>query len=60
MARKTYIPTLLALLHRTCVYITRYNNIIIEFLPVGAAPLLEAVFIACQAFVEFVTHPPTE
>lgn len=57
MARKTFVPHLLYLLHRVCVYIIRYRETIIQFIPEGGAALLDAVLLACQEFVDFVDHP---
>lgn len=60
MARKTFIPTLIYMLHRVCRYIVRYRDTIITHLPEGGAALLDAVYVACLAFTDAVEHTPTE
>lgn len=54
MARKTYVPTLVWLLHRVCVYIARYRSVIVEYLPEGGSAALDAVLLACEAFMALV------
>lgn len=56
MARKTFIPTLIATLHRVCVYIVRYRDTIAQFLTPAQLVLLDAVYTACRAFTDAVEH----
>lgn len=50
MAR-TYIPTLIRFLRRVCVYVARYRDTLVEYLPDGGAAALDAVIIACEALI---------
>lgn len=54
MGFKTFIPTLVALLHKVCVYIARYRAIIVTFLPEGGEAKLNAIVLACEAFMAIV------
>lgn len=54
MASKTYIPTLVRFLHRTCVYIVRYRITLIRFLPTGGEAALDAIVLACETFIDLV------
>jgi len=54
MSFKTYIPTLVMILHKTCVYIARYRAIIVTFLPEGGEAKLNAIVVACEAFMAIV------
>lgn len=54
MAVKTYIPTLVHILHRCCVYIARYRAVIVTFLPEGGDAKLDAIIAACEAFMAIV------
>lgn len=54
MASKTYIPTLVRILRRACIYISNYRNTIISFLPEGGAAALDAIVLACDAFIALV------
>lgn len=58
--RKTYIPTLVSLLHRVCRYIVRYRPIIDQFLDAQGKTLLNAVVAACEAFTAYVEVPTGE
>ena len=55
MARRTYIPTLVALLHRACVYVARYQAILNTFLTPTQQGYLAAVVTACNTFTNSVT-----
>lgn len=61
MARKTYVPTLVRILHMVCAYITRYKVAIIAGLTalevVQAQQKVEAVLLACQALTDAVDIP---
>ena len=54
MAAKTFIPALVSLLHKVCVYIARYRPIIETFLPEGGGAKLNAIVVACEAFMTIV------
>lgn len=59
MALRTYIPTLLFLLHQLCNYIVRYRSTIDSHLTTdGQRTALTAVFTACQAFTALVPEEP--
>lgn len=53
MPRKTYVPTLIALLRTLCKYIVRYQNTLIAFgTDFGITDMegkLAAVMVACEA-----------
>jgi len=55
MAR-TYLPTLVRILHSACVYIVRYRNQLIAHLPSNGAALLDAIVTACEAFIAVAEH----
>lgn len=54
MARKTYIPFLVNLLRRVCVYITKYKSTLVTFLPEGGEAALDAIVLACDVFMALV------
>ena len=54
MAKKTYLPKLVALLHTICRYIVRYRPTIDQFLDAQGKTLLNAVVAACEAFTAYV------
>lgn len=60
MAKKTFLPTLAYMLGRTCVYITRYRQVIESNLPVGGNILVQNVLDACEALVDAIYHPAGE
>lgn len=54
MAGRTYLPTIVHLLHKLCVYIARYRMAIIQYLPEGGEAKLDAIVLACEAFMAIV------
>ena len=54
---KTFIPTLVYMLKRICVYIAKYRATIIEFAPSGAEAALTGIITACDIFLDLVEHP---
>lgn len=56
MAR-TYLPTLVRILHAVCVYIARYREKIVGNLPPDSEPLVDAVIIACNALMDVINIP---
>lgn len=54
MAKKTYIPFLVALLRRACVYITKYKTVLVRYLPEGGEAALDAIVLACDVFMALV------
>lgn len=48
---KTFIPTLLFILHRLCRYMTRYDSQLRKNIPTAALPAYDAVRTACDAFL---------
>lgn len=54
MAARTFIPALVHLLHKVCVYIARYRMVIETFLPEDGAAKLNAIIAACEAFMAIV------
>lgn len=56
MAKKTFLPTLVKLLHRACVYIVRYRAVMLTNLPENGAALLDAIVVACEAFIAVADH----
>jgi len=61
MATKTYIPTVIKILRTLCVYIVRYRpqleKSLLSGFGAGAVTALNAVVIACDAFLELVSIP---
>jgi len=61
MAKKTYVPTLIKMLHMLCQYITRYRAVIAAGLTAlevtNADAKLAAVIAACEA-ITLVTEIP--
>lgn len=58
MATKTFIPTLIRIVWRLCLYITRYGKTIKLSLTPEQGLLFDALHTACQAFLENVDAPP--
>lgn len=56
MPSRTYLPTLVRVLHAACVYITRYRAQLISNLPSNGAALLDAIVLACEAFIAVADH----
>lgn len=56
MAR-SYLPTLVRVLHRTCTYIIRYRETILENLPEGSEAALDLVVTACTALTDLIEIP---
>lgn len=56
MAKKTFIPTLLLILHRACVYIVRWNDQLRRYLTPEQEILMDAVYTACKAFTDAVDN----
>lgn len=54
MASKSYLPTLVFILRRACKYISKYRDTMIDFLPTGGQAALDAVVLACEAFIILV------
>jgi hypothetical protein len=54
---KTFIPTLVYMLKRVCVYIARYRSTIIAFAPPTAENALNGIIAACEVFLDLVEHP---
>ena len=52
MSPRTYLPTLIQIVRRSCVYTARYDAIIRSWLPPGALPAYEAYRLACDALLE--------
>jgi hypothetical protein len=57
MASRTYLPQMVYILHRICVYITRYRATILDNLPTGGAAALDAVILACEALIALADIP---
>jgi hypothetical protein len=51
---KTFIPTLVHILHEACVYIARYKSTLVKFLPEGGDAALEGIVTACEIFMALV------
>jgi hypothetical protein len=54
MSAKTYIPTLVAILHTVCQYIVKYKMTIVKFLPEGGDAALDGIVTACDIFMALV------
>jgi len=54
MASRTYIPLLVHFLHKACVHIAKHRAVILSFLPEGSEPKLNAIVVACEAFMAIV------
>lgn len=54
---KTFIPTLVYMLRRVCVYISKYRSTIIAVAPEGAENALNGIIAACEVFLDLVEHP---
>lgn len=48
---KTYVPRLLQIVHMTCVYITRYRETILKYLPSTAVDEFNSMADACEDFL---------
>jgi len=57
MASKTFIPTLVLLLHKVCTYIVKYRETITRFLPEGGDAALSGIVTACEVFMALVPDP---
>lgn len=55
MGSRTYLPTLARILHRVCIYIVQYRNVMVDHLPDGGAAALDAIVVACEAFMALYT-----
>jgi hypothetical protein len=51
---KTYIPTLVRILRRVCIYITKYRQTIEEYTPTGGKAALDGIMTACEVFLDLV------
>ena len=60
MAGRTFIPTLVRIVWRLCLYITKYGKTIKATLTVEQGLLFDALHAACTAFLEGVDPPPVE
>lgn len=58
MATRTYLPSLIALVRTLCVYTTRYDSTIREFVPTNALTAYAAMKSACDLFLELVPPAP--
>lgn len=58
--RKTYVPRLVKILETGCKYIGRWRYKLEQFLTDGQMLLLDAVLVACDAFITDVTDNPPE
>lgn len=47
---KSYVPQLIRLLTRLCVYITKHQNTMNQYLTAPQQAALQSVVSACQAF----------
>jgi hypothetical protein len=56
MTERTWLPTLLRILHVVCVYTARWDAQIQAHLPSGALAAYEALKAACDAF-ETILYP---
>lgn len=54
MAQRTYLPTMVQIVSKLCVYTSRYDKTIREFLEPEAIPAYEALRVACDAFLAVV------
>lgn len=61
MAKKTYVPTLITLLHKICVYIAKYRNTLVSFLDdfgvTNPAAKIDALVAACEAITNEYIPP---
>lgn len=61
MAERTYVPELINILRRLCLYIIRYREKIKANSPVGTADALDALLEACNALTTLLpVDLPTE
>jgi len=58
MPFRTYIPALLFIVGRLCVYTARYDSQIRANLSPGAIGAYNALRAACDVFVSLVPQPP--
>lgn len=56
MAKKTFIPSLVFLLRKACVYIARYRTTLLIYLPEGGEAALNGVLAACEIFIDLTDH----
>jgi hypothetical protein len=54
---KTFIPTLVYLLKRVCLYITKYRSTLVAFTPEGGEAALNGIIAACEIYLDLVEHP---
>lgn len=54
MAR-SYLPSLIKILHKACTYIVRYRLVLNTFLDETQRGYLDAVVVACETFTASVT-----
>jgi hypothetical protein len=54
MASKTFIPALVVILKKACVYIARYQHTLEHHLPTGGAAALNGIVLACDVFMALV------
>lgn len=60
MATKTYLPTLLAILNKFCIYCARWNATIRRNLPEEALPAYDALLLACDVFLAIMSEHEEE
>lgn len=58
MAIKTFIPTLVKIVHAVCFYTAKYDSQIRQHLPEGAIAPYNALRSACAVFTEAVGAIP--
>lgn len=51
MASRTYLPTLVNILHKMCTYIVRYRDQILGVIGEENATALDALVTACNVFM---------
>jgi hypothetical protein len=57
MAERTFIPTLVEIVRRLCIYITRYSKQLRDNMPSDWLPAFEALELACHAFLAIADVP---
>ena len=60
MGSRTYLPTLVGILQKLCVYMTRYDRQIRDNLDPDWIPAFNALQLACSAFMALVNLPEGE
>ena len=58
LGAKTYIPTLVRILQRFCVYAQRYRDTILANLSGDAKTAFQALMVACDVFLDAVGELP--